>query len=111
MGTRLHRLTIHGLGDHGAICWLHRDGFNRFTGFIFDVARYTGDRAAGAHASHEHVDGTIAIVPDLRTGGFEVDLWISRVIELTGHEKFRGIAIGNLLGFRNRTRHAFGGFG
>ena len=88
MGTRLNRLTIHGLGDHGAIGWLHRDGFNRFTGFVFDVARYTSDRAAGAHASHEHVDGTIAIVPDLRTGGFEVDLWISRVIELTGHEKF-----------------------
>ena len=111
MGTRLHSFTIHGLGDHWAVARFNRDRFNRFTSLIFDVTRHAGDRSAGANASHEHVDGTIAIVPDLRTGGLEMDLWIGWVIELPRHKKFGGIAVGNLLGFRNRTGHAFGSFG
>ena len=87
MGTRFHRFTIHGLGDHGTVAWFNRDGFNRFARLIFDVARDAGDRSAGANASHEHIDGTIAIVPDLRAGGLEVDLWIRWVIKLPRHKK------------------------
>ena len=72
-------------------------GFDRFTRFIFDIAGDADDCAARADAGHEPINGAIAVVPDLRTGGLEVDLGIGGIVELSRHAVFRWIAVSAFL--------------
>ena len=110
MGTGFHGFAIHRLADDRAVRRFDGDGFDGFAGLVLDVARHTCDRAAGAHARHEHIDGSIAIVPDFRAGCLEMDVRVGGIVELPGHEIFGGVAVGDFLGFGDRTRHAFGCF-
>ena len=111
VGPWLDRFAIHGLRDHRAVGWFDRNGFNRLSSLVLDVAGDAGDRAAGADAGHEDINGAVAVAPDFRAGGLFVNLGVRWVVELTGHEIFRGIALGDLLGFGDGARHAFCRFG
>ena len=111
VGTGLEGLAVHRLADHRAAGGLHGDGFDRLARFIFDVARDAGDGAAGADAGHQHIDGAIAVVPDLRARGFEVDLRVGGIVELARHEVFGGIAFRDFLRFGDGSGHALGSFG
>ena len=110
VGAWLERLTIHGLGDHRAVAWLNGDRGDGLALFFLDVTRDTGNGATGANASDKDIDGSIAVIPDLRACGFLVDLWVGGIIKLTRHEVLGRIAISNFLGLSDGTRHAFGGF-
>ena len=111
VGTGLDRFSVDGLGDHRAVAGFHGDGFDRLAGFVLDVAGHTGDGAAGADTSDQHIDGTVTVVPDLGTGGLEVDFGVGGIVELSWHEVFAGIAVGDLLGLGDGTGHALGGLG
>ena len=111
VGTGLDGLTVHGLGDNRAIGGFNGHGFDRLARFIFDVTGDAGDGATGADAGHEHVNGAIAVVPDFRTGGLEVDFGVGGIVELARHEVLGRIALSDFFGFGDRTGHAFGGLG
>ena len=111
VGTGFDGFTVHGLGDHRAVGRFNGHGFDRLARFILDVTGDAGDGATGADAGHEHVNGAIAVVPDFRTGGLEVDLGVGGIVELAWHEVLAGIAVGDLLGLGDGTGHALGGFG
>ena len=51
-----------------------------------------GDRAAGAHAGHQHVDLAVGVAPDLLGGGAPVDLGVGGVGELVGDEEVGAVA-------------------
>ena len=70
-----------------------------------------GDRAAGADAGHEDVDGAVGVVPDLL--GRWCARWISGfagVLELLGEDGARGLG-DDLLGACDRALHALGARG
>ena len=91
-------------GQHGTVGGFDGHGFERWL-LRFDVLADSGDGAAGAHAGDQDVGAAIGIVPDLRAGGFEVNLGIGRIVELLQH-----VAVGsigqNLFGFDNGAGHA-----
>ena len=111
VGTWLHLLAVHGLGDHRAVAGFHGYRFNRLAFAVLDVTGHASNGAAGAHAGHQNVDGAFAVVPDLRTSGLFVNLRIGGILKLPGHEVLARVTGGDLLGFGDGARHAFGGFG
>ena len=111
MGAGLEGLAVHGLGDHRAVGRFDRHGFDRLAGVGFDVAGDAGDGAAGTDAGHQHIDGAVAVVPDLRARGLEVDLGVGGIVELARHEVLGRIAVGDLLGLGDGAGHALGGLG
>ena len=92
------------------MAWLNGDRGDGLALCVLDVTRDTGDGATGANACDEDIDRSIAVIPDLRTGGLLVDLWVGGILELARHEVLARIAICNFLGLGDRTRHAFSGF-
>ena len=106
----LESLTIHGLGDHRAVAWLNGNRGDGLALLLLDVTRDTGDGAPGANAGNKDIDRSIAVIPDLRTCGLLVDLWVGGIIKLPRHEVLGRIAIGNFLGLSDGARHALGGF-
>src|SRR5208282_4234813 len=73
--------------------------------FRFYIFGYAGYSAAGADARDQKIDAPVGILPDLRTGGFEVNLRICRVVKLLQHVPV-WIARKQFLGFQNRPLHS-----
>ncbi len=69
-----------------------------------------GDRAAGADAGDDDVDGAVGVAPDLLGGGLAVHLGVGRVRELAGEDGAVTLG-GDLLGLRHGALHALGGGG
>ena len=86
VGAWLDRFAIHGLRDHRAVGWFNGNGFDRLASLVLDVAGDAGDRAAGADAGHEDINGAVAVVPDFRAGGLFVDLGVGGLSNWLGHE-------------------------
>ena len=99
------------LGDDRAFLRLDGDGLDFLALGVFDVARNTGDGAAGADARDEHVDRAVGVIPDFRTGGLFVNRGVCRILELLGHEIFGRVAVGDFFRLFDRALHAFGAGG
>src|SRR5208283_929432 len=104
--TGLQRLAAALLRDDGTRGRLDGDRDDRFALGRFDVARNAGDRAAGADACHENIDGAVGVVPDFRPCRRFVDGGIRGVAELLQQDIAVGRGRLDFLGLRDRTAHA-----
>ena len=92
------RLARELLRDDRALGRLDGHREDRLAALVLDVARDAGDRAAGADARDEDVDGAVGVVPDLRPGGRLVDRGVGGILELLRQDVARRVGGGDLLG-------------
>ena len=71
---------------------------------LLDVAGNTGNGPARPDARHQHIDASVRVVPDLRSGGLFVDVRVGGVLELLGQE------VSLRVGGRHGLRPAHGAF-
>src|SRR4029077_15308529 len=78
----------------------HRIGKRDAHGIAARLQRDTdaGERAAGAHRADEAVALAVCLLPDFRTGGFDMALAIGDVVELVGPDRAVLFGLGQLRG-------------
>src|SRR5208282_3355619 len=108
---RLQRLAAALLRDDGTGGRLDRDRDDRLAFGPFDVARDSGDGAAGADAGHEDVDGAVGVIPYFRAGGRFVDGRIGGILELLEQDVAIRRRRRDFLGLGDRSVHAARAFG
>ena len=79
---------------------------DRFAFGLFDVARDAGDRAAGADARHENIDGAVGVVPNFRPRRRFVDGGIRGIAELLQQHVTAGLRRLDFLSLGDRAAHA-----
>ena len=77
-------------GQNRRGCRLYSDYFHVRILF-FQIFTGSGDGSAGSYACYEDVNGSVGILPDLRTGGLKVDLRVGRVYKLAGDKAVRDL--------------------
>src|SRR5690606_36078443 len=78
---------------------------------LFDVARDTGQGAAGSHARNQHIDAAIRVVPDFRTGSLLVNSRVGWVLELLRHVIQLGVRGSDFTGLLDGALHPLGRIG
>ena len=106
MAGRRQRLAGERLADDRRFRWLNGDGVKRALTRTFKVARYAADGAAGANASHQHVQFAVRRVPKLWACGALVDVRVGGVLKLLGHIVVIGITVAKLGGLVNSALHS-----
>src|SRR5262249_20789465 len=95
--SRTDGLLSQGLRDYWAGRGFYANRQDLLAHLLLDISRDAGDRTTRANARDEHVNRPFRVLPDLRSGGFDMDARVGWILELLQQDVALWIRSDNLL--------------